>query len=65
LIGAYKENQDAINATYSKTSGTFQGKLENTSIVYPSIQLGTAEFLWQGPKGEPIIVMVTIQLVFG
>jgi hypothetical protein len=39
---------------YDEYSGVISGKLENESIVYPSIKLGTANFVWQGPEEEPM-----------
>ena len=57
LANVHQTQQDELKAEYLKNSGTLSGKLENQSIIYPSISLGSAEFVWQGEQGEPIFII--------
>jgi len=59
LIGSLGTNvyiiwQEEEMKKYSRYSGEISG---TEDIVYPSIKLGTAEFVWTGPEGEPMIVI--------
>jgi len=46
--------QEGEMEKYSRHSGEISGTKD---IVYPSIKLGTAELVWKGPAGEPMIVI--------
>lgn len=57
VTNVYITQQEEEKEKYSEYSGVISGELKNKSIVYPSIKLGTAKLVWQGPEGEPIFLI--------
>lgn len=57
VTNVYITQQEEEKEKYSEYSGVISGELKNKSIAYPSIKLGTAKLVWQGPEGEPIFLI--------
>lgn len=57
VAAVYQQRQDEINAQYAATSGKLSGGLENKTVTYPSIKIGTAQFVQQGPQGTPMFMI--------
>ena len=49
--------QQEFNDKYSSNSGELSGTLTNDNITYPSLSLGTAQFIFEGKKGDPLILV--------
>lgn len=57
ITNMYVIGQEEQKEKYSQYSGEISRKLEAPDIQYPSIKLGTAKLIWQGPEGEPAILI--------
>jgi hypothetical protein len=57
VAAVYQQRQDDLSAQYAATSGKLSGGLENKTITYPILKVGTAEFVWKGPEGGPMFVI--------
>lgn len=57
VVALYQQRQDDLDAQYAATSGKLSGGLENRTMTYPSIKIGTAQFVQQGPTGTPMFLI--------